>query len=88
MKLNEFAFRAILSVASASLGINSYFVKSKVDEISADIRSLSVSYQQLRVENASRDATLNTLRSRLEVTEIRNQSIEERLRALEVRLGR
>lgn len=87
MKLDELIFRGILTLAGASLGINSYFVKAKVDEISADIKSLSASYYQLRIENAARDALLNGVGNRLEVCENRLSGLDDRMRAVEVKVG-
>ncbi len=88
MKIDELIFRGILALAAASLGINSYFIKTKVDEISGDLRQLSETYYQLRIENASRDALTNALRIRLEICENKADNLEERMRSVEVRIGR
>ncbi len=87
LKSDDLLFRGALVVASASLGINSYFIKAKVDEISADIRTLSDSNYQLRVESAGRDELINGIRNRLEVTENRLGNLDERVRRMEVRAG-
>ncbi len=88
MKLDEIIFRGILTLAGASLGINSYFIKAQSQEMIANLRTVSESIYQLRIENASRDALSNSLRTRVEICENKIQTVEERLRSVEVRLGR
>jgi len=83
LKTEEIVFKAMLGLIAASIGINSYFVKLKVEEISSDLRALSENYYTLRVENASRDALLNGIRIRMEILESKADKIEERVRATE-----
>ena len=87
MKLDEVVFKALLALVAASIGVNSYFVKVKVDEISADLRSLSGSYHGLRVENASRDALIGAVRARVEILEIKTEKLSERMQG-EIKPGR
>lgn len=84
----DYAFKGIVALASISLSVNSWLVQEKVKEIGTDIKALSVSYQQLRIEGAVRDELLNNVRARLEVCELRAQKIEERVYAIDVRLAK
>lgn len=85
MKVDELVFKGLLALIAMSIGVNSYFVKLKVDDISSDIKSLSESYYNLRVENASRDALLNSLKTRIEILEAKADRADERLRSVEIR---
>jgi hypothetical protein len=84
VKLDDLIFRGLLTIAGVSIGVNSFFIKEQVQQISTDIKSLSESYQQLRVENATRDAVQNGIRTRLEICEAKFPLIEDRVRSLEV----
>ena len=85
--MNDFAFKSVVALASASLGINSYLVKEKVGDISIDIKSLSAAYYELRVEGAVRDELINGMRTRLEICEVKTVRVEEKLHGLEVKFG-
>jgi len=87
IRLSDFAFKSIVALASASLGINSYLVKEKVSDISIDIKALSAAYHDLRVEGAVRDELINGMRTRLEICEVKTGRAEEKLHGLEVKFG-
>lgn len=60
----QYVFKGAMAVAGISLGINSYFVKEKVSEISADIKAMSLAIRALEVDRAviSQQVTNNTTR--------------------------
>jgi outer membrane murein-binding lipoprotein Lpp len=51
-ELFNWFMRAIVAAASLSIGINSFLLKDKLDQIAADMRSMSLSVQSLQVDRA------------------------------------
>lgn len=79
-RIEGLIFRGVLTMAATSIGVNSYLVKDKVAEISADIRSMSISIRTLEVDRA-------VMGKEMESDAIRLDRQNDRIKALETSVG-
>ena len=73
----------LLSVVGVSVGINTYFLKMKIDEIGAVLHGINEATYTIRVENATRDADMNTVTTQVSICFAQVEKLEERLRLVE-----
>lgn len=87
-RLEEMAFRGVLALAGASLGINSYFVSDKVSDISADLKSLTVAVRALELNGAVSQHTQAALSSEMARTLDRVKLLEDAMVSVRLQLRR